>query len=101
MNQFSEEYSNNSAPSRYEKKPAVAEDEAGLGIPESDLLRRGEKVRILHHQARDFTTEARFSEKDFEVSLVSSFQQFRTYLLECTYVCIDMNCKSVSNRFCL
>lgn len=50
----------------YEKKPAIVEDEAGLGIPESDLLRRGEKVRILHHQPRDFTTEARFSEKDFE-----------------------------------
>eukprot|EP00092_Neocalanus_flemingeri_P012405 GFUD01013373.1.p1 GENE.GFUD01013373.1~~GFUD01013373.1.p1 ORF type:complete len:1237 (+),score=326.19 GFUD01013373.1:521-3712(+) len=50
----------------YEKKPAIIEDEAGLGIPESDLLRRGEKVRILHHQPRDFTTEARFSEKDFE-----------------------------------
>lgn len=45
------------------------EDEAGLGIPESDLLRRGEKVRILHHQPRDFTTEARFSEKDFEVRI--------------------------------
>ena len=54
----------------YEKKP---EDEAGLGIPESDLLRRGEKVRILHHQPRDFTTEARFSEKNFEVRIKSYF----------------------------
>merc|ERR1719189_2985473 len=50
----------------YEKKPAIVEDEAGLGIPESDMLRRGEKVRILHHQPKDFTQEARFSEKDFE-----------------------------------
>ena len=43
---------------RYEKKPVIVEDEADLGIPESDLLRRGEKVRILHHQPREFTTEA-------------------------------------------
>ena len=63
---------------RYEKKPAIVEDETGLGIPESDLLRRGEKVRILHHQPRDFTTEARFSEKDFEVciSISPSFLTF-------------------------
>jgi len=48
----------------YEKKPTVVEDEAGLGIP-SDV--RGEKVRILHHQPKDFTTEARFSEKEYQV----------------------------------
>ena len=26
-------------------------------------------MRILHHQPKDFTTEARFSEKDFEVNV--------------------------------
>jgi len=51
----------------YEKKPTIVEDEAGLGIPETEALRRGEKVRILHHQPRDFTVEARFSEKEFQV----------------------------------
>merc|ERR1719282_1221663 len=51
----------------YEKKPVVIEDEAGLGIPDSDTLRRGEKVRILHHQPKDFTVEARFSEKEYQV----------------------------------
>lgn len=50
----------------YEKRPAVVEDEAGLGVPDSEVLMRGEKVRILQHQPRDFTTETRFSEKDFE-----------------------------------
>ena len=51
----------------YERKPAVVEDEAGLGIPDTDSIRRGEKVRILHHQPKDFTTEARFSEKEYQV----------------------------------
>merc|ERR1719189_2890330 len=51
----------------YEKKPTIVEDEAGLGIPDSEALRRGEKVRILHHQPRDFTVEARFSEKEYQV----------------------------------
>merc|ERR1719189_1687300 len=51
----------------WEKKPTIVEDEAGLGIPETEALRRGEKVRILHHQPRDFTVEARFSEKEFQV----------------------------------
>merc|ERR1719234_1147049 len=50
----------------YDKRPEVVEDECGLGVPDSELLRRGDKVRILHHQPKDFTTEARFSEKDFE-----------------------------------
>lgn len=50
----------------YDKRPEVIEDEAGLGVPDADLLRRGDKVRILHHQPKDFTTEARFTEKDFE-----------------------------------
>ena len=45
----------------------MVEDEAGLGVPDAELLRRGDKVRILQHQPKDFTTEARFSEKDFEV----------------------------------
>ena len=40
-----------------------------MGVPDSELLRRGDKVRILHHQPKDFTTEARFSEKDFEVNV--------------------------------
>ena len=52
---------------RYEKKPAVVDDEAGLGIPDTESLRRGEKVRILHHQPKDFTVEARFSEKEYQV----------------------------------
>merc|ERR1719282_430550 len=51
----------------YEKKKVIEEDEAGLGIVDSDLIRRGDKVRILHQQPKDFTREARFSEKDFEV----------------------------------
>ena len=51
----------------YERKPAVIEDEAGLGIPDTEALRRGEKVRILHHQPKDFTVEARFSEKEYQV----------------------------------
>lgn len=51
----------------YEKKPTIVEDEAGLGIPDTEALRRGEKVRILHHQPRDFTVEARFSEKEYQV----------------------------------
>merc|ERR550517_279647 len=51
----------------YEKKPTIVEDEAGLGIPDTETLRRGEKVRILHHQPRDFTVEARFSEKEYQV----------------------------------
>ena len=51
----------------YERKPAVMEDEAGLGIPDTEALRRGEKVRILHHQPKDFTVEARFSEKEYQV----------------------------------
>lgn len=50
----------------YEKRPVVVEDEAGLGVPDAEVLMRGEKVRILQHQPRDFTTETRFSEKDFE-----------------------------------
>ena len=54
---------------RYDKRPEVVEDECGLGVPDSELLRRGDKVRILHHQPKDFTTEARFSEKDFEVNV--------------------------------
>ena len=52
---------------RYDKRPEVVEDECGLGVPDSELLRRGDKVRILHHQPKDFTTESSFSEKDFEV----------------------------------
>ena len=55
---------------RYDKRPEVVEDECGLGVPDSELLRRGDKVRILHHQPKDFTTEARFSEKDFEVNIM-------------------------------
>ena len=38
----------------------VVEDESGMGIPDTELLRRGDKVRILHHQSKDFTTESRF-----------------------------------------
>ena len=53
---------------RYDKRPEVVEDECGLGVVDPELVRRGDKVRILHHQPKDFTTEARFSEKDFEVS---------------------------------
>jgi len=51
----------------YERKPTVMEDEAGLGIPDTETLRRGEKVRILHHQPKDYTVEARFSEKEYQV----------------------------------
>jgi len=50
----------------YDKRPEVVEDECGLGVVDPELVRRGDKVRILHHQPKDFTTEARFSEKDFE-----------------------------------
>ena len=50
----------------------MVEDECGLGVVDPELVRRGDKVRILHHQPKDFTTEARFSEKDFEVSLGNS-----------------------------
>ena len=64
----------------FEPQPGVVEDEAGLGIPEPELLRRGEKVRILHHQPRDFTQEARFSEKDFEVSRTPSVAVIRDSL---------------------
>ena len=51
----------------YERRPAVTEDEAGLGVPDPDIVRKGEKVRILHHQPKDFTTEGRFSEKEFQI----------------------------------
>lgn len=51
----------------YEKRPAVVEDETSLGCVDGEVLRRGDKVRILHHQPKDFTTEARFSEKDFQI----------------------------------
>ena len=51
----------------YERRPHVTEDEAGLGVPDPDIVRKGEKVRILHHQPKDFTVEGRFSEKEFEV----------------------------------
>merc|ERR1719433_1261998 len=50
----------------YDKQPEVVEDECGLGVVDPEMVRRGDKVRILHHQPKDFTTEARFSEKDFE-----------------------------------
>ena len=50
----------------------MVEDECGLGVVDPELWRRGDKVRILHHQPKDFTTEARFSEKDFEVRLGNS-----------------------------
>ena len=52
----------------YDRKPEVLEEETPLGQPDSELLRRGEKVRVLHCQAKDFTTEARFSDKDFQVN---------------------------------
>ena len=52
---------------RYEARVRVEEDETYLGSVDSDLLRRGDKVRVLHHQPKDFTQEARFSEKDFQV----------------------------------
>ena len=64
----------------YYDTAGLVEDEAGLGIPEPELLRRGEKVRILHHQPRDFTQEARFSEKDFEVSRTPSVAVIRDSL---------------------
>jgi len=51
----------------YEKRPAVEEEETCLGMVDSDVLRRGDKVRILHHQPKDYTQEARFSEKEFQV----------------------------------
>lgn len=50
----------------YDRRPEVVEDETGLGVPDAELLRRGDKVRILHHQPKDFTQEARFTEKEFE-----------------------------------
>merc|ERR1719206_1317008 len=42
----------------YDKRPEVVEDECGLGVVDPELVRRGDKVRILHHQPKDFTTEA-------------------------------------------
>ena len=58
----------------------MVEDECGLGVVDPELVRRGDKVRILHHQPKDFTTEARFSEKDFEVSLANSCHLFTVIL---------------------
>lgn len=46
--------------------PGNVDGEEGLGSVNSEVLRRGDKVRILHHQPKDFTTEARFTEKDFQ-----------------------------------
>ena len=51
----------------------MVEDETGLGVPDAELLRRGDKVRILHHQPKDFTQEARFTEKEFEVAIPAYF----------------------------
>jgi len=51
----------------YDPQRGVEEDEASLGSVNSEVLRKGDKVRILHHQPKDFTTEARFSEKEFQV----------------------------------
>ena len=39
-----------------------------LNICGVQILRKGDKVRILHHQPKDFTQEARFSDKEFQVS---------------------------------
>ena len=64
----------------YEKKPTIIEDEAGLGIPDTEALRRGEKVRILHHQPRDFTVEARFSEKEYQVKYNIRMESFESQL---------------------
>jgi len=51
----------------YERGPVmIEEDEFFLGGVESEVLRKGDKVRILHHQPKDFTQEARFSEKEFQ-----------------------------------
>lgn len=57
---------------RYEKRLAVEEDETGLGSVDGEVLRRGDKVRILHHQPKDFTTEARFKEKEFQVRFLDA-----------------------------
>ena len=53
--------------------PANVDGEEGLGSVNSEVLRRGDKVRILHHQPKDFTTEARFTEKDFQVGFVNGY----------------------------
>jgi len=51
----------------YERAPVmVEEDELFLGGVESEVLRKGDKVRILHHQPKDYTQEARFSDKEFQ-----------------------------------
>lgn len=50
----------------YEKRPEIVEEELFLGGVESEVLRKGDKVRILHHQPKDYTQEARFSDKEFQ-----------------------------------
>ena len=51
-------------------------DFEGLGSVNSEVLRRGDKVRILHHQPKDFTKEARFKEKEFQVSLTQGERDY-------------------------
>ena len=54
---------------RYERRPAVIEDEIDLGTVDKEEVWKGEKVRILHHQPKDFTQQPRFAdeEKEFQV----------------------------------
>jgi len=59
-----------SAAKRLQSAVENGDDESefdGLGCVNSEVLRRGDKVRILHHQPKDFTKEARFKEKEFMV----------------------------------
>jgi len=53
----------------YERRPAVIEDEIDLGTVDKEEVWKGEKVRILHHQPKDFTQQPRFAdeEKEFQV----------------------------------
>jgi len=50
----------------YERRSESEDEEHELGCVDGDVLRRGDKVRILHHQPKDFTQECRFREKDFQ-----------------------------------
>ena len=47
----------------------MIEDEIDLGTVDKEEVWKGEKVRILHHQPKDFTQQPRFAdeEKEFQV----------------------------------
>jgi len=45
------------------------------------VLRKGDKVRILHHQPKDYTQEARFSDKEFQVPIFKPICHFLVYCM--------------------